>query len=235
MIRAIPGCVLIAALTSCTKGLDRTSPAFMSSVEYQNRRTATPSLFATDEAVLSGANIEQILNSRVVIPKKARLAILQFGERRPWQWWSEDLARLDQEMEKGIMARLQNCARLTDVSLLPALMAPEKKTIPYLREAAARYQAELLLVYRSGSRNYDRYRFLGPDEVKAKCVVEAILLDVRTGVVPFSSVSANEYIAKKSKEDYGFSETIAKAEIKATSMGLQKIAADLVAFLEAVP
>jgi hypothetical protein len=207
----------------------------MNSLEYQSRPATTTSLFATDEAVLSGANIEQILNSRVVIPKKARLAILQFGERRPWQWWSEDLARLDQEMEKGIMARLQNCARLTDVSLLPALMAPEKKTIPYLREAAARYQAELLLVYRSGSRNYDRYRFLGPEEVKAKCVVEAILLDVRTGVVPFSSVSANEYIAKKSREDYGFSETIAKAEIKATSMGPQKIAADLVAFLETVP
>jgi hypothetical protein len=207
----------------------------MNSLEYQNRAVAPPSLFATDEAVLSGASIEQILNSKVVIPRKARLAVLQFGQRQPWAWRSEDLAQMSQDLEKGTVEKLQSCGRLMDVSLLPALLALEKKTIPYLREAAARYQAELLLVYRSGSRNYDKYRFLGPTEVKAKCVVEAILLDVRTGIVPFSSVSAQEYIAKKSKEDYGFSETVAKAEMKAIAMGLEKIANDLVRFLEAAP
>lgn len=231
----ILGCGLLSALTGCMSGLDRTASGHMNSLEYQNRPAATPSLFATDEAVLSGTSIEQILNSKVVIPKKARLAVLQFGERQPWMWWSEDLAQLNQDLEKGTIGKLRSCARLTDVSLLPALMSPDKKTIPYLREAAARYQAELLLVYRSGSRSYDKYKFLGPEEVKSKCVVEAILLDVRTGIVPFSSVSAQEYTAKRSKQDYGYSETVAKAELKATTMGLEKIAGDLVQFLETTP
>ena len=125
-------------------------------------------------------------------------------------------------------------SRLVDVALLPALIAPEKVTIPYLREAAARYQADLLLVYRADGRAYERPKFLGPDEVKAKRVVEAILLDVRTGIVPFSSVSAQEYLTKKGKDDYGFAETVAKAEMKATVMGLDEVADTLVKFLETV-
>ena len=235
-MRRIALCLLIlVALTGCMTGLDKTSDVRMASPEYQSRPTAGTSLFATDEAVLSGASIEQILNSKVVIPKKARLAVLQFGQRKSWQWWSEDLSQLSQEVEAGSIARLQTAPRLADVSILPGLMAPEKTTIPYLREAAARYQADLLLVYRTDGRAYDRPKFLGPDEVKAKRVVEAILLDVRTGIVPFASTSAQEYTAKKSKDDYGFSETIAKAELKAISLGLVKIADDLVRFLDAVP
>lgn len=228
---------LVAVLAAgCAKGLEKTTGLpYMASAEYQSRAKASESLFGTDEAVLRGANIEQILSSRVVIPQKARLAIMQFGEARPWRWWSEDFAKLDEDLETGIVTRLQNSKRLADVSLLPSMMVPEKQSIPYLREAAARYQADLLLVYRSRSRTFDKSRFLKPDQVKARCVVEAILLDTRTGIVPFSSMSSQEYIATKSKEDYGFSETTAKAELKAISMGLEKIGEDLEKFLEAVP
>src|SRR5438067_7541462 len=199
-------CLIALIASGCAKGLDKTTRLpYVASAEYQGRPKASESLFGTDEAVLRGANIEPILTSKVVIPQKARLAIMQFGERRVWRWWSEEFAKLDQDLENGIVAKLQNSKRLSDVSLLPSMMVPEKQSIPYLREAAARYQADLLLVYRSQGRIFDKTRFLKPDEVKAKCVVEAILLDSRTGIVPFSSTSAQEYTAKKEKEDYGFS------------------------------
>ena len=226
---------LLVTLTGCQAGLDKTSSLTMSSAEYQSRPPATTSLFATDEAVLSGASIEQILGSKVVIPKKARLAVLQFGHRDSWRWWSEDLSQLSQEVEASSITRLQRSARFADVSLLPALMVPEKKSVPYLREAAARYQADLLLVYQTSGRAYNRPKIIGPDEVKARQVVEAILLDVRTGIVPFASTSAQEFTAKKSKDDFNFSETIAKAELKAVGLGLTKVADDLARFVEAVP
>ena len=223
----------LIVVTGCQHGLDKTT--LIASREYQNRPTATASLFGTDDAVLRGANIEQILTSKVVIPPKARLAIMQFGQRRARPWWLEDFARLDEDLESGILAKLKDSKRLVDVSLLPSMMVPENQSIPYLREAAARCQADLLLVYRSGNRNFDKPRFLGPDQVKAKCLVEAILLDTRTGIVPFSSLSTQEYVARKSKEDYGFSETTARAELKAVSMGLEKIDEDLSRFLDAMP
>ena len=235
MLRFTLHFALLVTVAGCQSGLDKTSPVTMSSAEYQSRPAAAPSLFATDEAVLSGASIEQILSSKVVIPKKARLAVLQFGHRDAWRWWSEDLSQLSQEVEAGSIARLQRSPRFSDVSLLPALMVPEKKSVSYLREAAARYQADLLLVYQTNGRVYNRPRFIGPDEVKARQVVEAILLDVRTGIVPFASTSPQEFTAKKAKDDFNFSETIAKAELKAVGLGLAKIADDLARFLEAVP
>jgi len=229
------GAIAIVA-SGCANGPERmASVSYLARAEYQNRPKAAESLFGTDEAVLRGANIEQILSSKIVIPPKARLAILRFGERRPWQWWSEEFAKLDQDLESGIVVRLQNSKRLSDVSLLPSMMAPERESIPYLREAAARYQADLLLVYRSESRTFEKSRFLKPDEVKARCVVEAILLDTRTGIVPFSSISAQEFVEKKSKEDYGFAETIAKAEMRAISTGLEKVGEEMAKFLEVLP
>src|SRR3954470_10008925 len=101
-------------VTGCQKGLDKTSP--LASLEYQSRPKATASLFGTDETVLRGANIEQILTSKVVIPPQARLAIMQFGQRRSWQWWSEEFAKLDEDLESGILARLKDSKRLMDVS-----------------------------------------------------------------------------------------------------------------------
>jgi len=237
LMKAIYALGLTALLFSgCVKSLEKTaSLPYAARAEYQNQPKAGESLFGTDEAVLRGANIEQILTSKFVIPPKARLAIMRFGERRPFYWWSEEFARLDQEVENGMLAGLRASKRLADVSLLPSMMVPERQSIPYLREAAARCQADLLMVYRSETRTFDRSRFLRPDEVKARCRVEAVLLDTRTGIVPFSSASAQEFIEKKSKDDYGFSETTARAELKAISLGLEKIGEELAGFLDALP
>ncbi|HXJ72393.1 MAG TPA: hypothetical protein VNM37_06055, partial [Candidatus Dormibacteraeota bacterium] len=151
------------------KSLDKTSrlPA-AASMEYLNRPAAPGTLFPTDEAVLGGANIEQILSSKVVLPTKARLVVLSFGPRPSWNSWSEDLAEAERNLEQGALTKLQNCPRLAEVSLLPSLMVPQRQTIPYLREAAARFQAELLLVYRTSTRVYEKYRVFHPDKVKSK-------------------------------------------------------------------
>src|SRR5206468_3591770 len=144
---ALPILASILTLTGCMKSLDKTSrlPA-AASMEYLNRPAAPGTLFPTDEAVLGGANIEQILSSKVVLPTKARLVVLSFGPRPSWNSWSEDLAEAERNLEQGALTKLQNCPRLAEVSLLPSLMVPQRQTIPYLREAAARFQAELLLV-----------------------------------------------------------------------------------------
>src|SRR5438270_5863609 len=89
-------CLLPLLVMGCAKGLESRTPLpYIASSEYQSRPKAGESLFGTDEAVLRGANIEQILTSKVVIPAKARLAIMQFGERKNWRWWSEEFAKLD--------------------------------------------------------------------------------------------------------------------------------------------
>lgn len=211
-----------------------TDPAFMASGEHLSRPAATESLFPGDEEVLSGESIDKILNSRVVIPENVRMVVFRMPENSRWRWWSENFAQLDDDARNAFVAKLEGASGLRDVSFLPSLMAPRRQTVPYLREAAARYQAHLLLVYKTSSWVFDKYRVFAPDEAKAQCTVEAVLLDVRTGLVPFSSVSRQQFIARKTKDDYSFSETMARAEMQAVGKGLIEIASDLVSFLEEV-
>lgn len=71
-------------------------------------------------------------------------------------------------------------------------MTPSKVSVPLLREAAVRMQADLLLAYRVGSDTYSQYRTVARDKVKAYSTCELVLLDVRTGLVPFTRVVSRE-------------------------------------------
>ena len=115
------------------------------------------------------------------------------------------------------------------------MLMPQQRTVPHLRAAAARYQADLILVYQCTSHTFERHRFLQSKEAKARCLVEVVLIDVRTGIVPFASSSVETFTATKSKDDFNEAETIRKAELKALGQGLNKIADELVTALQAIP
>ena len=97
--------------------------------------------------------------------------------------WSEDLADTEAKNFDNLLRLLKSSPQLTEVRFLPSLLVPEKRTVPYLREAAARIQADLLFVYTARIQSYRRDRFLKSDEVRAQCVAESVVLDVRTGIV----------------------------------------------------
>jgi hypothetical protein len=188
------------------------------------------SLFPSDQAVIGNDEIDLILRSEVAIPDKGRLAILRMSQPR---YWGDDgpMAGAD----ASAVERLQACSRLSSVSRLPSLLIPGKMSVPLLREAAARYQADLLLVYLPLTSEYTRYKSFHRDETKAMCVVEALLLDVRTGIVPFSTTAVEEYAAAESPDDFSFDETRHKAEEEAVGRALLKVAGELAAFLDAAP
>jgi hypothetical protein len=63
------------------------------------------------------------------------------------------------------------------------------------------------------------------------CSVEAVLLDVRTGLVPFTARRVEEVLASRAPEDMDFSETTAKAITSAEGKALDGIAGEVVIFL----
>jgi hypothetical protein len=75
------------------------------------------------------------------------------------------------------------------------------------------------------------HRFLGANQVQAECVVESVVLDVRTGIVAESARAAEAVFEQKTAADLNFSETVAKAETEAAGKALQKVAAAVVTFL----
>jgi hypothetical protein len=65
-------------------------------------------------------------------------------------------------------------------------------SIPVLREAAVRMQADLLVVFRITSDVYYKYVVFAKNKVKVYSTSEAVLLDVRTGLVPFTRIVTRE-------------------------------------------
>jgi hypothetical protein len=112
--------------------------------------------------------------------------------------------------------------------VLPSLLVPEKRTVPYLREAAARIQADLLFVYTSRIQTFQRERFLKTDQVRAQCVAESVLLDVRTGLVVHSARPTETIAMQKAPADLNFSETITRAESEARGKAMLTLGNSLV-------
>jgi len=107
---------------------------------------------------------------------------------------------------------------------------PERRTIPYLREAAARFQPDLLLIYTTRIRTFQRGRLLGVDTVKAESMAESVVLDVRTGIVIHTAQAAEGVTARKAPSDLNFSQTVAQAETEAMGKALVKLAESVTAF-----
>jgi hypothetical protein len=96
-------------------------------------------------------------------------------------------------------------------------------------------QADLLLVFGVTSDTYYKYTVFAKDKVKVYSTREAVLLDVRTGLVPFTRIITREKLAMKKANDLDLNETMRRAEKNAALESLKAVADDLVGFLGSLP
>ena len=188
------------------------------------------SLFKGDQALLSNQDIDRILTARITLGDRHRLALLRLNFRN---FWDSEIAELEVANSENLRKALKTVPQLTQVQFVPTLLVPEKRTIPYLREAAARFQADLLLVYETRVRTFQHTRLIGTDEVQAEAIVEGVLLDVRSGIVIHAAQAAEGISAKKAAGDLNFAQTVAKSQVLATGRALVQLADHVVTFMNA--
>jgi hypothetical protein len=220
-------CLLAVGFAGCAS--KKMAPPYAASSEYQNRALLEQSLFRSDQALLSNEEIRTILSSRIELPRQAHLSILRLGQS------DEALAWVFLSGQANPFSGLVQHSRLARVSWLPSLLVPEKLNVPGLREDTARFQAYLKLVYRTPCQQYTNYRLFGADRSKTYCVAEGLLLDVRTGVIPFSGAAVHEVAATESKADVDFYETMRKAQAEASAAATAELAQQLAEFLSTAP
>jgi len=229
-----------ALLAGCASTPQGVTPV-MTTSEYAAREPLTTSLFPSDQAVLSDDAVGRILSSKLELPVKAKVALLKFpdveGSRYygRYYWRDEQYLKLQQSQMDTITQALHSSEQVGEVTPLPSLMTPNRVSIPILREAAVRMQADLLLVFRVGSDTYSQYRAFAKDKVKAYSTCELVLLDVRTGLVPFTRVVGRESLELKKPADLDLSETMRRAEQISSAETLKAAAEDLVTFVKAAP
>lgn len=228
--------VVTPVLVGCsTSGADAAMHAPAEGAAMDEKAPLAGSLFKEDQAVLSNDEIAKILGSKVALPNEGKLAMMRFGRWQFWTGWSEEFARLDQEIMDEFTKQLETSPHIGRASLLPSLVSPQQMSIPYLRQAAARVQADMLLVYRTTSSVYSRSAAFRKDRTRAYCTVEAIVLDTRSGIIPFTSIASEDYSAVRTKDELEFSETMARAEQQAIRKAMQRVAADLVKAMDEAP
>jgi hypothetical protein len=215
----------------------------ISSEEYQQRPTLEASLFQSDQSVLDEAAIKQILTSKFSLPASIKVAVLKLkrDERQALRyygynyWRSEDYLKTQQSFLDKLSEEIHVSERVLEVAVLPEILSPKVPTIPTIRETAVRMQSDILLVYYLTSDIYQKYRVFKKNEAKAFCTCEAFFLDIRTGLIPFSTIITEEFYTEKQETDASFNETTLRAENGAVLNALSALGKEAVEFLGFVP
>ncbi|MCZ0953908.1 MAG: hypothetical protein OXJ56_15170 [Rhodospirillaceae bacterium] len=224
--------LLVVCFAAAGCGTQVTTVQRPESFVFAQSQTAQPigSMFSGDAEVLSDQAIVEILEYEYQPPPLSRIALMPF-EQQVWSTWSGDFLLQSGQLKHFLIDRLRESPRVYDASILPTILIPEQRTVPHLREAATRYQADLLLAYRSSCYSFERYRVFGTDRSEGSCSVEGVLLDMRTGLVPMTWIGSENFSAEQNPEDLNFTETILTAQLEATGVALASVSEASVEFL----
>jgi hypothetical protein len=230
----IPAAILLVALSSCASIATQRRPDDWKAAEKGSKEPL--SLFPSDTATMTDAEIARILDVNVRLRSRVRLAVLHLDHRSVDFGWlyvgaGAPVGWLNAEM----FAALRKLDRVYDASYLPSVLVPSKLTVAHLREAGARYQADLLLIFRSECQTYQQFRLFRASRAKAYCLADASLLDVRTGLMPFTSRATKDYLIEEKESEIDLAETVRRSEQTAVEAAMLENANNLASFLKSLP
>ncbi|GMT49756.1 MAG: hypothetical protein IEMM0008_1295 [bacterium] len=208
------------------------------SERYQKRKILSTSLFG-DGDILTEKAIARILRSRIVLPRKMKLAVIAFQHESPKTikyygynyLTSQSFINMNAEYFKAIERPLFRTKRFIEITIVPKLLLPKKISIKRLRVLAVRMQADFLLVYKTYSNIFSEYHVFIKNEATAYSTVELALFHVRTGLIPYAQVHTAVH-KEYEKDEIDILELERRSEKLATLKALKKATLGLMRFLK---
>jgi hypothetical protein len=220
------------------------SSLMMSCSSAQYARTYAPqepiveSLFAEKDRTISEENIQKLLDGKLTLPPTLRVALYRHGDSRRTTagryyhyQYDDDVLQTQQTFTDTLMLGIKRCEKVVKTTVIPELMLQRAPTVTQLRESAVRLQSDLLLVYTVKSDIYYHEKWFAKDQVKAYSTMEIMLLDVRTGLIPFSSIISNDYLYQKPFHNMPLQEARKLAEMQAILLNIKEAGKRVSAFL----
>jgi hypothetical protein len=239
--QAVHFCCLLLGLVLILWGCTGTSPPYGGNTGAVHRAVADPevittSLFDPKDKTLSEESIQRLLNGKIILPDTIRIAVYKYGSgsvRRYYSnWWlDEEYLKIQQQYIDTLVSKIRSSSRIKKITLMPSMMISGNPSLTELREATVRLQADMLLIFSISSDIYYKYKMFKEDEAKAFATTEAILMDIRTGVIPHSSIVTREKFIKKSSSDLTVEELRKRAEIEAVILSLIETGGKTAVFL----
>jgi hypothetical protein len=227
--------IIFAASCRTTRPLDNNSAG-----GFQSGDTLiTQSLFIDKASMISEENIQRILDGNYKIPQQLRVAIVRLEPSSQLKayyfnyWNDEQYLKTQQSYLDSFSQKFKLSSRITKVLTIPDILISRSPSFTNIREAAVRMQADIVVVYTITSDLYSKYKLFSRSDIKAFATTQLILLDVRTGLVPFSTIVTKDYLSQKTKEELDMSEASRRVQNEAVLMTINDVGQKITEFLNA--
>lgn len=194
----------------------------------------TRSLFSDGAATISEENIQKILDGAYKLPNQLRVAMVRLEPVAPSKryYWSDEQYLKTQQAYLDLFAeKFRQSPRVTKFSIIPDLLISKTPSFTNIREAAVRMQADVVVVYAITGDIYSKYKLFAKPDIKAFATTQLVLLDVRTGLIPFSTIVTKDYLSQKKKEELDYAEASSRIQNEAVLLTITEISQQITAFL----
>jgi hypothetical protein len=195
------------------------------------------SLFSDKSASISEENIQKILEGSYRLPAKMRVALVKLEPagkpgRSYWLYGNdEDYLKTQQSYLDLFSQRFTESPRVIKTSIIPDLLISKTPSFTNIRESAVRMQADVVVVYSITSDLYSKYKLFSRPDIKAFATTQLIILDVRTGLIPFSTIVTRDILSQKQKEELSHAEAANRIQREAVLLTINEIGQKITAFL----
>lgn len=199
----------------------------------------TQSLFSDKSSTISEENIQKILDGTYKLPQQLRVAIVRLEpapqyKRYYWNYWSDEQYLKTQQSYLDLFAeKFKQSSRVIKLSTIPDLLISKSPSFTNIREAAVRMQADIAVVYAITSDIYSKYKLFSKADIKAFATTQLIILDIRTGLIPFSTIVTKDYLSQKKKEELDYAEAASRIQNEAVLLTINDIGQRITEFLNA--
>lgn len=221
-------------ISSCETASKLSSPTPASGPEYADT-LITQSLFNDRSSTINEEGIQKILDGNYKLPQQLRVAIVKLEPQLKahyWSYWNdEEYLKTQQAYLDLFSEKFRQSSRVTKLTIIPDLLISKTPSFTSIREAAVRMQADIVVVYSITGDIYSKYKLFTKTDIKAFATTQLIVLDVRTGLVPFSTIVTKDYLSQKRKEEMGYLEARNRIQNEAVLLTISEIGQQVIEFL----
>ncbi|TDK45558.1 hypothetical protein [Algoriphagus formosus] len=228
-----PFLLLLFAFYACTT-VKPTGTGSSAQAYYQSEPPITQSLFADQSSTISEENIRKILEGTYSLPENLRISLVKLEStqnQRSYYWNNEEYLKSQQEYLDRFTESFKRSERVQQVSQIPDLLISSNPSFTTIREVAVRTQSDLVVIYSINSDLYSHYKVFAKTDMKAFATTQLILMDVRTGLIPFSTIVTEEFQSKRMDGELNDNEAANRIKNEAVLLTIQEIGEQINQFL----
>ena len=168
------------------------------------------------------------------LPNNLRVAFVKLessqNERR-YYWSDEQYLKSQQQYLDLFNEKFKSSNRVKSISTIPDILISKNPTFSSIRESAVRTQSDIVVIYSINSDIYSQYKLFSKTSIKAFATIQLIILDVRTGLVPFTKIITKDFQDKKNETDLNESEATNRIKNQAVLLTIDEIGKQIIEFL----